>query len=181
VIEDNLEKAHALRKELLERCSEGDDLEGNPLEAQVTPSREIPWPEHLALEELAAHTIRVTSTAPGTDGITVRLLRACWDTIKKPVRQLFEACLNLGYHPKPFRTAEIVMLRKPAKKDLANPRSWRPIALLSCLGKELERIFAKRVSSLSVALGIISPQQAGATPTHSATDLLACLTGRRQT
>lgn len=176
IIEDSLEKAQALRKELLERCSEEDDLEGDPFEAPVPPCQQLPWQDELTPAETAAHTIHVTSTSPGDDGITVRLLRACWEPIREPVRQLFQAGLQLGHHPRPFRTAEVVMLRKPKKKDLSSPRSWRPIALLSCLGKGLERIFARRIASIALAHKIISPQQAGAVPTRSATDLLACLT-----
>ncbi|KHJ30301.1 hypothetical protein EV44_g3340 [Erysiphe necator] len=81
----------------------------------------------------------------------------------------------LGYHPKIFRKAEVVVLPKPNKRDLNSPRSWRPIILLPCLGKGLERLIAKRVSQAAVRQGVLSTQQFGALPKRSATDLVSCL------
>ena len=42
----------------------------------------LPWQAHLSEEEVKAATILVKSTSPGTDGVTVRLLEACWPGIK---------------------------------------------------------------------------------------------------
>ncbi|KAK8013527.1 hypothetical protein PG991_009120 [Apiospora marii] len=75
-IEDTEEKAHALRKTLLERFTDAEDLEDDPLE--------IP-----------------TSTSPRAEGISVRLLKACWHAIEEPVRYLFQAYLRIGHHPRP--------------------------------------------------------------------------------
>ncbi len=144
--------------------------------APFTRKDDIPWDTHISQEELAAATISTKSTSPGIDGITVRLLKACWPTIKEPVRRLFQACLEIGHHPLAFRTADVIMLRKNDKKDLTSVRSWRPISLLSCLGKGLERLVARRVAETAVQRRVLSPQQAGALPKRSATDLLACLT-----
>ena len=175
-IEDTEEKAHALRKALLERFTDAEDLEVDPMEVPVVPRHSLPWDAHISEEELTAATVTVRSTSPGADGISVRLLKACWHIIQEPVRALFQACLRTGHHPRPFRTAEVVMLRKPNKKDFSNPRSWRPIALLSCLGKGLERLVARRIANTALLHGVVSPQQAGALPTRAASDLLACLT-----
>lgn len=175
-IEDTEEKAHALRKALLERLTDAEDLEDDPLEIPKIPRRALPWDTYISREELTAANIAVKSTSPGTDGILVRLLKACWQFIQEPVRSLFQACLRTGHHPRPFRTAEVVMLRKPNKKDLSNPCSWRLIALLSCLGKGLERLVARRIANTILLYKVVSPQQAGALPTRAASDLLACLT-----
>ena len=123
-IEDTEEKAYALRKALLERFTDAEDLEDDPLEIPTVPRRTLPWSTYISRDELTAATIAVKNTSPGADGISVRLLKACWQAIQEPVRALFQACLRIGHHPRPFRTAEIVMLRKPNKKDLSNPRSW---------------------------------------------------------
>lgn len=68
------------------------------------------------------------------------------------------------------------MLQKPKKPDLTSPRSYRPIALLSVLGKGLERILAKRLSWISVREKILACQQFGALPRRSAIDLTTCIT-----
>jgi len=80
-IEDTEEKAHALRKALLERFTDAEDLEGDPLEIPIIPRRALPWDTYISREELTAATIAVKSTSPGVDGISVRLLKACWHAV----------------------------------------------------------------------------------------------------
>ncbi|KAH7464077.1 hypothetical protein FOMA001_g17794 [Fusarium oxysporum f. sp. matthiolae] len=105
----------------------------------------------------------------------IELLTAVWHIIGTHVRRLFEGCLAMGHHPKPFRAAEVVMIAKPGRRDLTTPRAWRPISLLSCLGKGLERLVARRLAWACIHHGVLHPQQAGALPKRSATDLVAAL------
>ncbi|KAL9561813.1 hypothetical protein ACKAV7_014075 [Fusarium commune] len=71
--------------------------------------------------------------------------------------------------------AEVVMIAKPGRRDLTKPRAWRPISLLSCLGKGLERLIARRLAWAAVHYSVLHPQQAGALPKRSATDLVTAL------
>ncbi|KAF3763487.1 hypothetical protein M406DRAFT_20552, partial [Cryphonectria parasitica EP155] len=48
---------------------------------------------------------------------------------------LYGGCLRAGYHPRAFRKAEVTMIPKPGKSDYSTYRAYRPIALLSCIGK----------------------------------------------
>ncbi|EDN91513.1 hypothetical protein SS1G_00916 [Sclerotinia sclerotiorum 1980 UF-70] len=57
-----------------------------------------------------------------------------------------------------------------------NPRSYRPIALLSVLGKGLERLIAKKVSWLALNYQVLANQQLGALPLRSSVDLTTCVT-----
>lgn len=52
-------------------------------------------------------------------------------------------------------------------------KGWRPIALLSCLGKGLERIIAKRISHFAIISNVVGKQQFGALQKRSANDLVA--------
>jgi hypothetical protein len=52
----------------------------------------------------------------------------------------------LGYFPKQWRHAVTVIIRKADKDSYANPGSYRPIALLSCLGKIFESLLTKRIT-----------------------------------
>ncbi|POS83824.1 hypothetical protein EPUL_004823, partial [Erysiphe pulchra] len=72
-------------------------------------------------------------------------------------------------------SAEVIFIPKPNKRDLTSPRSWRPISLLSCLGKGLERLVARRVSFAAITQKSLHPQQFGALCKRSATDLVGCL------
>ena len=55
------------------------------------------------------------------------------------------------------------------------PNAWRPIALLSCLGKGLERLIARRLAYAAIKHGVLNPQQFRALLKRAATDLVACL------
>ena len=68
------------------------------------------------------------------------------------------------------------MLQKPNKSDLSSPRSYRPIALLSVMGKGLERLLAKRLAWISIHYKLLANQQFGALPCRSVVDLTSCLT-----
>jgi Mrp family chromosome partitioning ATPase len=73
-ISDPLEKAEALREEVLNRYTAEDDLR-HYLDQENADT--LPWSTHILLEECERNTIGVSSTLPGTDRSTVRLLRAC--------------------------------------------------------------------------------------------------------
>lgn len=87
---------------------------------------------------------------------------------------LFCACLRLGYHPSCSKLAEVVFLPKVGR-DPSSVKGWRPILLLSCLGKGLERLIAKRMSVLAIRSDIVGQQQFGALPKRSANDLVSCI------
>ncbi|KAF5255354.1 hypothetical protein FOXYS1_14244 [Fusarium oxysporum] len=127
------------------------------------------------MEEVQYATLSTGNTSPGSDNITVKLLEAVWHIIGTHVRRLFERCLTIGHHPKPFKEAEVVMIAKPGRRDFTEPRAWRPISLLSCLGKGLERLIARRLAWAAVHYSVLDPQQAGALPKRSATDLVTAL------
>lgn len=86
------------------------------------------------------------NTTPGKDGISSALLHLAWPFISNLVLEIFQACIDIGYHPRYFRTAILTIIGKPNKADMTNPNSYRPIALLSVFGKGLERLVAKRMA-----------------------------------
>ncbi|PHH84621.1 hypothetical protein CDD83_1649 [Cordyceps sp. RAO-2017] len=103
------------------------------------------------------------------------MLRRVWNHIGEAVRELYESCLHQGYHPTCFRVAEVVMIPKPGKRDLSTPRGWRPISLLACLGKGLERLIVRRLAWAAISQIVIHSQHAGALPKRSALDLALAL------
>lgn len=166
-------KASALSRALLERRSNEEDI-SLELEPTVTKD-ELHIDALVELDEIEQCVLYAGNTAPGIDGITTQILRACWDSIKYAVLLLFRRCLSQGHHPSAFCRAEVIFLPKPNKRDLSSPKSWRPIALLSCLGKGLERLMARRISHAAITQNVLSQQQFGALPKRSATDLVGCL------
>lgn len=67
------------------------------------------------------------------------------------------------------------MITKPGKTNLSSPKSYRPISLTSCLGKGIDRIFAWRLSYLSIKEGVFDPHQIGALPKRAATDMASAV------
>ena len=175
VIEDTMEKAETLRAEVLDRFNANDDLDDDPLQGWEG-SGHLNWDPNVSMEEVERNTIGVSSTSPGTDRITVRLLKACWDSVKGHIHGIYSRCLALSYFPRAWKLAEVTMLPKVGKKDKSSVRSWRPIALLSCVSKGLERIIARRLAWTALTSGILSPQHGGALPKRSAMDLVASFT-----
>jgi hypothetical protein len=141
----------------------------------VCPPRSISFSLKISLDEAQYATLNTGNISPGSDNITVDLLKAVWHIIGTYVCRLFERCLSIGYYPKPFKEAEVVMIAKPGRCDLTSPRAWRLVSLLSCLGKGLERLIACRLAWAAVYYNVLYPQQAGALPKRSATDLVTAL------
>jgi len=166
-----MEKAEALREAVLDRFSAEDDLpEPPPFTDETTPR--LPWDTHISIEEVERNVIGVSSTSPGPDRVTVRLLKACWMHIKHFIHRIYQGCLTLGHYPGAWGDAEVAMIPKVGKKDKTSPRSMRPIALTSCIGRGLDRIVARRVAYTAMAFNILSPQHGGALPKRSAIDLV---------
>ncbi|RAL58040.1 hypothetical protein DID88_009163 [Monilinia fructigena] len=174
-VEGTMEKAETLWSEVLDRFSASDDLAQDPLEPWDGAGT-LPWSDTISMEEVERNTIGVSSTSPGTDRVTVRLLKACWGSIKHTLQGLYSRCLSLCFFPQAWKLAEVAMLPKVGKKDRTSVRSWRPIALISCVSKGLERTIARRVAWTALTYGILSPQHGGALPKRSAMDLVACFT-----
>jgi hypothetical protein len=155
-ISDPPEKAEALREEVLNRYTAEDDLRHYP-DQETTAT--LPWSTHISLEEAERNKIGVSSTSPGTDPSTVRPLRACWAQVGELVRRILQRCLELNYFPAQWKLAEVAMIPKTGKTDRTSPCSWRLIALLSCIGKGLERTVARRIAWTAMTHKILSPQK----------------------
>lgn len=80
------------------------------------------------------------SKAPGPDGITAKILRKTWPVIGQDITRLFTRCLSEATFPSYWKVAKLVVIPKPGKKDLASPKSYRPISLLPTMAKALETL-----------------------------------------
>ena len=83
--------------------------------------------------------------APGLDGLTAEMLRAVWVAIPGWLMSLYGVCLKYGCFPVEWKKARVVVLPKSLDKPRTDPSSYRPISLLSVLGKTLERMMVARM------------------------------------
>lgn len=84
-----------------------------------------------------------------------------WKYLKSIITKFFTASVSLGYHPKQWRSANTVVLRKPGKPNYSAPGAYRPISLLNTLGKFLEAVVARRLSYLAEKHGLLPDTQFG--------------------
>ncbi|APA15803.1 hypothetical protein SS1G_09342 [Sclerotinia sclerotiorum 1980 UF-70] len=104
------------------------------------------------------------------------ILKEAWPLIEPFITRLYLNCIQIGHHPRSFRSAILAIIPKPNKADLSSPRSYRPIALLSVPGKGLERLIARQMSWTSISHKVLATHQFGALPLRSSVDLTTCLT-----
>lgn len=77
--------------------------------------------------------------SPGEDRILPAFLKEGVKELLPHLVRICRASLAFGYIPQAWRTARVVFIPKAGKKDMANPRSFRPISLTSFMLKAMEK------------------------------------------
>jgi Reverse transcriptase (RNA-dependent DNA polymerase) len=98
--------------------------------------------------------------APGLDEINNRHLKNLPRRVIVFLTHIFNNCLRLGYFPKSWKHSKVVAIPK-ANKDATSPTNYRPISLLSALGKIFEKIILKRINDHTTENNIIPSEQFG--------------------
>ncbi|XP_044715307.1 reverse transcriptase (RNA-dependent DNA polymerase) domain-containing protein [Hirsutella rhossiliensis] len=155
-----------------------------PLPTRIEPEGERPQREEIAMPDLTLQEIeeKVMAAkpwkAPGEDGLPAIVWKKLWHVVKHRVWTLFSSSLREGVVPHQWRTAKIIPLRKPDKGDYTLAKAWRPISLLSTLGKILEAVVAERISYAVEAQGLLPANHFGARKRRSADQALVLLQER---
>ena len=84
-------------------------------------------------------------SAPGRSGHTWTLIKWAWEADAERLTSLLSACLRAGHHPRLWKEAVVCVIPKPNRADYTQAKNFRPISLLECLGKLLEKIVAKLI------------------------------------
>ncbi|KAK2724008.1 hypothetical protein QYM36_002373 [Artemia franciscana] len=123
----------------------------------------------LKLRDIQRAVSELKSGATGNDRVHNNMLKALPIETMQIILELFNKSLNEGVVPQIWKHAIIHPILKPGK-DPKDPASYRPISLLSCLAKLLERaIKAKTIKALK---GNIQIEQCGFYEGRSTTDTL---------
>jgi len=113
--------------------------------------------------------------APGPDNISFLCIQHALQTLPDEFFALYSRLTQLGYHPSYWRSSTTVIIPKPGKASYDIPKSYRPIALLNCLGKVLEKIMATRLSWLVENHNLLYKDQLGGRSQRSAPDAVMAL------
>lgn len=113
--------------------------------------------------ETALARLRARSS-PGLDCITSIIIRKSWRTAGPIVRTIFNDILKEGVFPDVWKPGKMIILKKPGRNDLTNPKTYRPITLLPALGKLLEKALVARLEAHFRVHNSLSDRQFGFRP-----------------
>ena len=111
--------------------------------------------------------------ATGPDGISARLLKEGAPSICISLTKLFNLSLNRKVFPSSWKEANVIPLYKKGDHSLCN--NYRPISLLSCVGKVMEKVVFKHVFNFFRNNLILSANQSGFIPGDSTINQLISL------
>ena len=103
--------------------------------------------------------------ASGPDGLNNRIIREIKNEISVPLCSLFNRSLTEGVVPASWKVANVCVIFKSG--DPSIPSNYRPISLLCCISKILEKLVFKKLFEHFQANSILSPLQSGFTPGDS--------------
>ena len=148
---------------------------------KVNPASQYLQPEEgddsILLEEVTVGELRENlarcknKSAPGLDGVRYSVIKRIPDAYLGEIAKVLCSCLKLGYFPSAWKTAKTILIPKPGK-DTREAKNFRPISLLSCLGKLLERILARRISRYMEEKNLFTNSQSGFRSNHMTAEQL---------
>ena len=106
-----------------------------------------------------------TGKASGPDNINNYVLKTCSSELSYPLSKLFNLSLSLSKVPKAWKKANVTPVFK--KDDPTDCKNYRPISLLSTLGKVMEKIVHKHVFNFFSTNNVITSLQSGFVPGDS--------------
>ena len=118
-------------------------------------------PEHpLGINELKdAFFLLDINNSPGFDGISFMVLKNCFGALHKPLLLVFNLSIVKGIFPDDLKIVCVTPDFKGGdEKDLGN---YRPISVLPCFSKVLERIMYNRLYNHLMKNNILYSKQFG--------------------
>ena len=104
----------------------------------------------------------------------VEMLKHLGASSRAVLLKIFNHSWMKGVVPAVWKEAIVIPVPKKGK-DKKNPCSYRPISLLSCVGKLLERMINRRLINHLESNNVLSPTQTGYRKHRSTEVQLACL------
>jgi hypothetical protein len=131
---------------------------------ETTTQQRFPIERAVTAEEVEERLKWGTWKAPGpSDDLPVGFLKACGRPLSVILAAITQASFDLEYFPKRFRSAGVVVLKKPGKTltQQQTAGGWRPISLLSAVGKLIEGVIGSRITDAAESQGLLPEGQTG--------------------
>lgn len=143
----------------------------NKLERDVNP---VPQSDLFSINELhnTISSLKMRKTpGPGEDGIHNIFIKNFTLAIRMIILMIMNACFEKSLFPNKWKSASIFRIPKIGK-DQTLPTGYRPISLLSNLGKLLEKLLLLRLNKFVRDKNIVKNHQFGFRDNHSTTQQL---------
>ena len=114
-----------------------------------------------------------TNKSPGYDEVSFNIVGKCFGELNDPLKYLFGLSLKDGVFPDHLKIAKVTPLFKSG--DPANISNYRPISVLPCFSKILERIMYNRLYKYMTENNLLYPKQFGFRNGHSTDHAIAQL------
>ena len=125
----------------------------------------------ITVEEVKQYLLSIdVKKALGPDNISPYILQKCAYQLAAPLASLFRACLDQKMWPRLWKCARVVAVHK--KKSRTSIENYRPISLLSVLGKTFEKLLVKKMTAFFEENHLSSNKQYGFRQNRSTSDLL---------
>ncbi|XP_058821163.1 probable RNA-directed DNA polymerase from transposon X-element isoform X1 [Topomyia yanbarensis] len=133
----------------------------------------------LTMMEFSIALLSCNNNAPGLDRIKFNLVKNLPDLAKRRLLNLFNKLLEQNIVPHDWRQVRVIAISKPGKLA-SDHNSYRPIAMLSCIRKLLEKMILRRLDNWVEANGLLSDTQFGFRRGKGTNDCLALLSSEIQ-
>ena len=100
-----------------------------------------------------------STKSEGYDGLSISPIKETLDRLASPLSHIFHLSFSSGVFPHKFKIAKILPIFK--NDDPSNFSNYRPISILPCLSKVLEKLFYSRLSKFLIKFDILNHHQYG--------------------
>ncbi len=154
----DIEKSELLNKYFCKQSTIDDSNHNLPEEPPI-PTFTLSAIDISPLDVLDAIKLIDPTKACGPDLVSPRLLREAAQELSTPLAIFFTRLIHSSYYPDAWKFANVVPIYK--KSDPSNPQNYRPISLLSCVGKLMERCIHKFVYNFAIENSVLTALQSG--------------------
>ena len=118
--------------------------------------------ENISFEEINTAINKFKNNkAPGPDNFKIEMVKELWRTKPTVILNLFNNCFEQECFPKLWKESRLKVVPKDEKRDRTLLSSYKPIALLSVVGKIYEKIIVERLQNTYKEQGFECPNQFG--------------------
>ena len=141
-------------------------ITSTPFEYFVNKSDFVMETKPLSMNELkdAFYSLK-SNKSSGNDDISYNVIKKCFGSLCEPLKYLFNLSIEKGVFPDGLKIARVTPIYKgEGSSDVSN---YRPISVLPCFSKILERIMYNRLYKYLIENNILYSKQFGFQNGHS--------------